>query len=62
MDKPGRILQRHEWRGFHRVTIDDNGQRLLWPVYVLGWWTFEKLPGLAMKSLLPILDELRRKR
>lgn len=60
-DRPGRLLQRHAWRGFRRITHDD-GQLRLWPAYVVGFWTYEKLPGRAMKSLRPVLDELRRKR
>lgn len=64
MDKPRpcTIVTRHEFRGFHRISLDADGQKLLWATWVLGWHSFEMVPAPLASRLRQVLDEIRRGR
>jgi hypothetical protein len=61
-ERPWTIMERHEFRGFRRITRDANGQKLMWPTWVLGWRSFEMVPAPLASRLRVVLDELRRGR
>ena len=58
--RPAWLVRTHRWRGLHVLTHDADGQAMLWPVHVLGFWTVEIIPGGVMDSVDRVFFAVRR--